>query len=392
MALWKPFRGSRDNLDTVDKHDGYIYFCIDDGSLFFDYTDASGVLQRKQITVQEAEKLLTPMNVTIGKKTVSVDGSKDVSFPLYEIMGSVETPSSGSSNKSKWVKFANINLPSAWGVCSGILNFTKTEGSYGAEGILSYYFRNGSSTSTTDISLSWISLNNENWAESVAAVKVSDGNFDLYYKPVKDYETVLITAINIYNPSRLTFGTGSYTSTITAEEVSSVHSYAEKATKDGSGNVITSTYETKTDASSKLALINDHLADKENPHEVTKAQIGLGNVDNTADADKNVKAATNDSKGQNIADTYIKSLSVSGQTITYTKGDGDTGTITTQDTNTTYSVATSSVAGLMSASDKAKLDGIASGANAYVLPAATASTLGGVKVSYNDGVLTITTS
>lgn len=44
--------------------------------------------------------------------------------------------------------------------------------------------------------------------------------------------------------------------------------------------------------------------------------------------------ADNDNKGQNIADTYIKGLSVSGRTITYTKGDGDTGTITTQDSNT----------------------------------------------------------
>ena len=33
----------------------------------------------------------------------------------------------------------------------------------------------------------------------------------------------------------------------------------------------------------------------------------------------------------------IKSLSISGKTITYTKGDGTTGTLTTQDTNTTYS-------------------------------------------------------
>lgn len=229
MALWKPFRGSRDTLGTVDKHDGYVYFCTDDGSLFFDYTDASGVLQRKQITAKEAEKLLNPIDVTIGKKTVSVDGSKDVSFPLHEIMGSIETPSSGNSNKGKWVKFANINLPSAWDVCSGILNFTKTEGSYGAEGILSFYFRNGSSTSATDVSLSWISLNNESWAESVAAVQVSNGNFDLYYQTVKDYETVLITAINIYNPSRLTFDTGSYVDTVTAEEVSVVRSYAKSA-------------------------------------------------------------------------------------------------------------------------------------------------------------------
>lgn len=44
--------------------------------------------------------------------------------------------------------------------------------------------------------------------------------------------------------------------------------------------------------------------------------------------------ATGDSNGANIASTYIQGLSVSGRTITYTKGDGTTGTITTQDNNT----------------------------------------------------------
>ena len=39
-------------------------------------------------------------------------------------------------------------------------------------------------------------------------------------------------------------------------------------------------------------------------------------------------------------DGSIKGLSVSGKTITYTKNDGTTGTITTQDTNTTYSAGT----------------------------------------------------
>ena len=56
----------------------------------------------------------------------------------------------------------------------------------------------------------------------------------------------------------------------------------------------------------------------------------------------------------------ISGLSVSGKTITYTKVDGSTGTITTQDT--TYGTATTSANGLMSSSDKSKLNGIASGA------------------------------
>lgn len=56
--------------------------------------------------------------------------------------------------------------------------------------------------------------------------------------------------------------------------------------------------------------------------------------------------ATQDSAGQQINTTYIKGLSVNGRTITYTKGDGTTGSITTQDTNTTYSTGTASTSGL----------------------------------------------
>ena len=91
-----------------------------------------------------------------------------------------------------------------------------------------------------------------------------------------------------------------------------------------------------------------------------KGDVGLGNVDNTADSAKSVKYATSagsagsatkatqDSAGQQINSTYVKSLSVSGRTITITKGDNTTSTLTTQDTNTTYGVfakATASAAG-----------------------------------------------
>lgn len=61
--------------------------------------------------------------------------------------------------------------------------------------------------------------------------------------------------------------------------------------------------------------------------------------------------------------------------------------------DTTYSAATSSADGLMSAADKAKLDGIAANANKYELPTASATTLGGVKIGANiditDGVISV---
>lgn len=180
-----------------------------------------------------------------------------------------------------------------------------------------------------------------------------------------------------------------------------------------------------------------------------------------------MKKATGDKNGKDIT-SYLSGLSVSGRTITFTKGDGSSGTITTQDTvythpsytqhdsgfykvtvdskghvsavaavgkgditalgipgqdttystfkaatsqaaggtglvpapamgdqakflradatwatpaNTTYGVASQSSNGLMSASDKTKLDGIATGANKYVHPSYTAKSSGLYKVT-----------
>ena len=64
-------------------------------------------------------------------------------------------------------------------------------------------------------------------------------------------------------------------------------------------------------------------------------------------------------------------------------------------TNTTYSDVTTTTHGLMTASDKVKLNGIESNANNYSLPIAGSSTLGGVKVGTNlsinsSGVLSAT--
>lgn len=78
--------------------------------------------------------------------------------------------------------------------------------------------------------------------------------------------------------------------------------------------------------------------------------------------------------------TYkIHPSQLASQGVTYTAGDH----ININSSNVisaTYDVATSSDPGLMSTSDKTKLDGIESGANNYELLIASASNLGGVKV------------
>ena len=103
------------------------------------------------------------------------------------------------------------------------------------------------------------------------------------------------------------------------------------------------------------------------------------------DTIKNADIASDAAIAQNKIDglqtDYVASLSVSGKTVTYKNKNGvSLGTITTQDT--TYGNATQLAAGLMSAADKEKLDGIEQGANKYTLPVASSSELGGVKVGY----------
>lgn len=101
-------------------------------------------------------------------------------------------------------------------------------------------------------------------------------------------------------------------------------------------NFIKSINGTKPDTSGNVSISRvNSAASADTAKSATKA-TNADKATHASTADSATKA-TQDSTGQQINTTYIKSLSVNGRTITYTKGNGTTGTITTQDTNTTYS-------------------------------------------------------
>ena len=91
----------------------------------------------------------------------------------------------------------------------------------------------------------------------------------------------------------------------------------------------------QTDTGVMYIVVDENNLANANGYQEYKASTAL-----KASAADTATKATQDSAGQQINTTYIKGLSVSGQTVTYTKGDGTTGTIKTQDTNTTYSAGT----------------------------------------------------
>ena len=99
----------------------------------------------------------------------------------------------------------------------------------------------------------------------------------------------------------------------------------------------------------KVKTINGCLPDETGNITLTPADVGASASDHTHDylpsdgkavsattADTATKA-TQDGSGQVITDNYIKAVSVSGRTVTFTRGNGTTFSITTQDTVTTNS-------------------------------------------------------
>ena len=96
--------------------------------------------------------------------------------------------------------------------------------------------------------------------------------------------------------------------------------------------------------------IDNHINDKDNPHEVTKAQVGLGNVDNTADIDKPVSNAVQEQLDTKFGEADLATGTITN-TITFRDKTGGTLLDSVE-----IPGATDSKAGLLSATDKAKID------------------------------------
>lgn len=127
--------------------------------------------------------------------------------------------------------------------------------------------------------------------------------------------------------------------------------------------------------------LETHINNKSNPHEVTKDQVGLGNVDNTSDANKPISTATqnalnskfNASDGNALKQTIesMPNLVVTEGRLSH-KNDRISLSLIQQDlkdqANTdsillTFNPATDSTAGIILPSDKTKIDKIITNGN-----------------------------
>lgn len=152
--------------------------------------------------------------------------------------------------------------------------------------------------------------------------------------------------------------------------------------------VMSSSDKSKLDSLKSQAEIDElvtkldiHISNKSNPHSVTKAQVGLGNVDNTSDANKPISTATqnalnskfNASDGNALKQTIenMPNLVVTEGSLSH-KNDGISLSLRQQDlkdqVNTdsillTFNPATDNTAGIILPSDKTKIDKIITNGN-----------------------------
>lgn len=178
----------------------------------------AGALNGNAATATSASKLTTARN--IGK--ASFNGTSDIY--LSDIMGRADTSSTANQYRNQYTKFARIDVSDrTYNACVGRISFINTEAN-AAKGILEFYIRTQDTIANSYIELCWSSLTDKKYADSVSAVKVSDGVFDLYYQPKNDWNTAKFTIIDCHKPKKITlYSDQGYVSSITSVCTSSLN-------------------------------------------------------------------------------------------------------------------------------------------------------------------------
>lgn len=214
---------------------------------------------------------------------------------------------------------------------------------------------------SADGTAKWVNEKDTTYSVMSGATTDADGKSGLVPSPAKGAQRWLDSTGAWTTPPNTTYGNATTSSAglMTAADKTKLDGIATGANK----------YTHPTTAGNK------HI-----PAGGADGQILRWSADGTAvwGADKdttytNFKGATSDAAGS----SGLVNAPAKGQQGLYLRGDGTWAT----PTNTTYGNASTSSAGLMTAADKTKLDGIATGANKYVHPSYTAQSSGLYKIT-----------
>ena len=159
-----------------------------------------------------------------------------------------------------------------------------------------------------DISANWVS-NNPILAEGEIGIEIDTNKLKIgngistwnilnYYGSTLTLhsELTLDDGTNPHGTTKQDVGLSNVPNLNTTEAVEKAHTHSNKSVLDGTEESFTSILKTAlTDCvnwiSTNGANLTNHLTNFSNPHNVSKSQVGLGNADNTSDADKPISTA-----------------------------------------------------------------------------------------------------
>jgi len=125
-------------------------------------------------------------------------------------------------------------------------------------------------------------------------IKQPDGSF-LKYSPTVTIDSVVMDDGSLLS-SKFTENGDKYTGTAAK---------ADSVPWTGITNKPTTLEEFGITGAASSEQLEGHINNKENPHNVTKAQLGLENVDNTSDMDKPISTATQEALNARVLSTDV---------------------------------------------------------------------------------------
>ena len=209
-------------------------------------------------------------------------------------------------------------------------------------------------------------------ADPIKVTKCSTENTDLllpsHVDLVEGLDTRIQDKITSHYNTTVTAAISALSNTYLGKNANAVS--ATKATNDGDGNKISTTYYKKTDTVTNAAnavnatnAVNDSNGNNIIDTYVTKTDV-VANATNAVHATYADYDSSDVNARNSIRDYFIGVSTNDNHSITFSRGSGQSVKLTIADT--TYNNATTTTPGLMSAADKTKLDGIEANAQAWV--------------------------
>lgn len=344
----KPYNVSDEKLYfKLTKPDGnYVYIDEDDTEHLYkengkiviilsDQATAVGGICKAEIQLKKDGKIITTVNFhVIVKKSVLSDDSivSDIeSNVLDKLITHLDNDSIHVAPDERTLWNTVVDKLDKTGDASNVINTFSTAS----------IRTNLTTGEKLSVSLSKISK----WFRDLKSIAFSGSYNDLSDKPTLGTASAKdVAATGNASASQVVMGNDTRLSD--ARKASDVSAWAKASTKP--------TYTASEVGAYTKTEIDAELNGKANiSHTHTKSEVGLGNVDNTADANKSVKYAT--SAGSAPANGG-NSDTVNGHTV---KSDVPANA---KFTDTTYNDATTTSSGLMSASDKTTIENLKNGA------------------------------